>query len=199
MVTASGPASGSAATGSGGMYQMPGLDPGTYSLTANATGFLDGKIAGVGVTAGADSANNNFVLLPWQLPGKMALSGTVIDSKSKKGIAGAAVRIARGSFSDTRTTAANGIFYFGGLEPGLYEISATHNKYNSQSSQVPLQAASRQLTIELSPKDDGSSTGFPVNLPLSIIASIIASVIVVLAVVAVAVTRRRKPRNIFRN
>jgi hypothetical protein len=68
---------GSNLTNSFGQYNVEGLNPGNYTVTASAFGYLEGTVENVEVTAGQETSNINFYL---SLSG--GISGKVTDAVS---------------------------------------------------------------------------------------------------------------------
>jgi uncharacterized membrane protein len=113
--------SATATTNSGGAYTLS-VAPGTYSVTASATGYQSSTQSNVIVSIGA-TTTANFSLV--QLIG--TISGTVTNSAGAA-ISGATVSYSGGS--PTATTNAAGSYALS-VPPGTYSVTATATGYQS--------------------------------------------------------------------
>lgn len=119
-------------TGADGSYAFANLAPGTYSVVEGATpGYLPsrtntGSLAGVAVTSGADTPNNNFGEVR---PG--SISGIVYADKTGDGLsgddkamAGVTVQLVNSSnvVVATMISGKDGSYSFAGLLPGTYTV-----------------------------------------------------------------------------
>jgi hypothetical protein len=117
--------SGFAITDSSGHYTMTtGLKTGTYNLTTfDTTGYIDGEIDSINVTAGQPTSDVNIDL---QLSG--AISGTVTDAVNSTGINGTEVFAdlsnGTGTFGFFGTTGSDGKYDIAtNLPTGMYNVS----------------------------------------------------------------------------
>jgi len=182
-------------TTSSGTYQITALDPGTYELIANATGYADGHLAGVDVTAGADSPGRDFYLLPWQPPGKWAISGIVLNAKTNASIPYATAVLSKaGGNPVTISASSSGRFVFAGLDPGEYKLNASATNYDSASIDVTVQSGNREnVEIKLDPSvriDKKTGSELPLNLIFAAVGVVLA--VIIIAAVAAAAGRKKK-------
>jgi hypothetical protein len=113
-----------ATTDSSGYYNMTtGLNTGTYNVTTLATGYIDGQVDSVNVTAGQTTSDVNFDL---QLSGGIA--GTVTDAVNGSGISGADVYAVlsngTGTFGFSGISGSDGSYLIAtNLGTGMYNVS----------------------------------------------------------------------------
>ncbi len=137
-----GPIAGSAVTTAGGAYTINNLAPGTYTLTANATGYTQATVVVV-VTAGV-TTNVAAILLQAQQappppppppPATGGVTGSVVDAATNLPIAGASVSAREivngipGPVIATATTGAGGTYTINNLPAGTYRLTATAAGY----------------------------------------------------------------------
>jgi hypothetical protein len=116
-------------TDNGGIYNIS-IAPGTYNVTASATGYNSAS-ANVTVVSGAISTYN-FTLTPTvATPINGTIIGIVFNASSGVPIPGAIVT-ADGMSSVT----GNGGFYNISIAPGTYNVTASATGYNSASANV---------------------------------------------------------------
>ena len=127
-----------ATTAADGTYTVSDLPPGSYSVFADAVGYVgaywnDGGSPGsatyVDVAGGADVAGIDFALGPTG-----SISGTVTDSHGAP-IAGATVSawaIECCGGGGSATTAADGTYTIDDLDPASYEVFASANGYAAE-------------------------------------------------------------------
>ncbi len=134
-----------------GGYGYPSLAPGGYTLNVSAPGYVPQSVS-VTVNAGAATAQSFALAVA---PG--TISGTVTDTATHTGIAGATVS---DGIDPAVTTAANGSYTIAGVAPGSYSVSASAASYATQSIAnvvvSPNGAASRNFALTASP---GSISG----------------------------------------
>jgi hypothetical protein len=125
-VSVSGYSSGSGLTGADGSYTVASLAPGSYEVSAEASGFATEYYANVYDSSGAtmvtvtdltDTPNIDFTLGPGG-----SISGVVKDGIGNP-IQGASVS-ASGNSSGSDSTGADGSYTIPNLAPGNYEVSA---------------------------------------------------------------------------
>ncbi len=123
-------------TGTDGSYSFAGLLPGTYTVVEGATpGYLPdvtntGSLAGVVVTAGSNTPNNNFgEILPGVVSGFVYADANNNGTKdgSETGIASIPVTLTQTVNGKTvtvatMTTNASGAYAFTNLAPGTYTV-----------------------------------------------------------------------------
>jgi hypothetical protein len=99
-----------------------------------------------------------------------SLSGTVTDSATANGIAGATVRIADGpNVGKSATTDGSGTFRLAGLQPSAFTVNVSVTSYGSQSIGVTL-TSNQTLSFRLSHPDftlTGYVTDSATSAPLS--------------------------------
>ncbi|QHT61837.1 carboxypeptidase regulatory-like domain-containing protein [Paenibacillus lycopersici] len=98
-----------------GKYSLSNLNPGTYSVTASASGYASKTITGVVVTAGKETTLNI------QLSALGVITGKVTDTSGKP-VIGALVTDSNGN---TVITNLRGIYTLKDLNPGTYPIQAS--------------------------------------------------------------------------
>ena len=141
----------SVSTGAEGYYKIE-IAPGMYTVTASMSGYVDGVVSDVTVTAGV-TATVNFALEP--LPG--AIDGTVTDALTGSPIAG--VYITADTYS--AITDAYGYYMIADVQPGDYTVTASVDGYFSDSKPAHVES-SVTTTVEFAL--------LPVPLPLGAIA-----------------------------
>ncbi|HKZ49207.1 MAG TPA: carboxypeptidase regulatory-like domain-containing protein [Thermoplasmata archaeon] len=123
-------------TAAAGDFTLAGLVPGTYSVTANLSGYQNATVTGVLVVSG-QTAQVSLVLIPLQTLGVTA--GTVTD-KDGNPLQGVLVTLTPGG---TTSTNPAGQFTFTNLNPGQYDLLANLTGYQDASlTAVSVQAGS---------------------------------------------------------
>jgi hypothetical protein len=113
-----------AITDSSGYYNMTtGLYTGTYNVTTLATGYMDGQVDSVNVTAGQTTSDVNFDL---QLSG--GISGMVTDAVNGSGLSGtdvyAILSNGTGTFGFSGISGSDGSYLIAtNLGTGMYNVS----------------------------------------------------------------------------
>ena len=120
-------------TNGSGNYIFGSVAPGTYTITASASGFHSAS-ASLSVTSGHNSVVN-LKLQPLATTG--SLVGTVKGSNGK-GLAGATVTLSPGGLSTV--TDSTGYYAFASLLPGTYTVTVSAPGYLTQSVTVTIQA-----------------------------------------------------------
>ena len=123
----------STTTDAAGNYTIPGVMPGTYSVSASKTGYVTSTQAGKVVSANQTTIVN-FTLMPVP-PGTLA--GTV-KSVSGQVLEGATVTIAPGGAS--AVTNAQGNYTISGLAVGNYTATASKQGYTESVAPVTIQS-----------------------------------------------------------
>jgi len=118
-VEASGPTTASTTTDSNGNYTLT-LPPGTYTLTASATGYQSQTKTGVAVTP-EETTMVDFALSPLSQLG--CIKGRVTDAVSRQGLKGVKVE-AKGPITASATTNSDGSYSLP-LPPGRYSVTAS--------------------------------------------------------------------------
>jgi protocatechuate 3,4-dioxygenase beta subunit len=125
--------SGTMGTDLSGSYTFSGVPPGTYSVTASATGFTSPAADPITVTAGV-TATANFTM-----SATSGISGTVTDSETPaQAVSGATVAYTGTggtTGSGSTTTGAGGTYSFSGVPPGTYSVTATETGFTSPAAQ----------------------------------------------------------------
>lgn len=116
----------STTTNGSGFYQFTNVAPGTYSVTASATGHNSNTANGVSVTSG-NTTTQNFALTA-SGPTTGTLQGTVTDASTSAAINGATVAIVGGA---STTTNSSGFYQFTNVTPGTYNVTAAKTGYNT--------------------------------------------------------------------
>jgi len=113
-----------ATTDSSGYYTMTtGLNTGTYNVTTLATGYIDGQVDSINVTAGQTTSDVNFDL---QLSG--GISGMVTDAVNRSGLNGtdvyAVLSNGTGTFGFSGMSGPDGSYLIAtNLGTGTYNVS----------------------------------------------------------------------------
>jgi predicted MPP superfamily phosphohydrolase len=118
-VEASGPTTSSTTTDSNGNYTLT-LPPGTYTLTASASGYQSQTKTGITVATGK-TTTVDFALSPLAQLG--CIKGRVTDAVSRQGLKGAKVE-AKGPITASTTTDSDGSYSLP-LPPGRYSVTAS--------------------------------------------------------------------------
>ncbi len=122
------PGGGAAITDVNGNFSF-GVNPGTYSVTASATGY-----SSAGQTVTVNGGQNQIITFKLvSLTATGSIKGTVTDSVSGAPIVGGAVKLSDGLVS---LTDVNGNFSFPAVPYGTYTITASANGYVGQTQQV---------------------------------------------------------------
>jgi len=120
----------STATDANGNYNLPNVQPGTYTGTATKTGFGTGTQNSVAVASNA-AVTVNFTLTP----GPGTVTGRVVDISGNP-IAGASVFFSNGSpavVAATATTDATGTYTIPALAAGTYNVTASATGFGSSA------------------------------------------------------------------
>lgn len=118
-----------AQSGLDGSYTITGLAPGTYSVSASASGWGFTGQAGVNVTASNTTAGINFTGI------KASISGTVRIASGGATVAGVtvfAIASGTGAMLGMATTDANGHYQISGLPGGSCDLYSGKTGYRGQ-------------------------------------------------------------------
>jgi phosphatidylinositol-3-phosphatase len=121
---------GSTTTNGSGGYTMTNVAPGTYTVTASATGYTS-QSAQVSVTAGM-TTTQSFTLVP--PPGR--ITGTVTDSVTTAAISSATISYGGADGSGSTTTGTDGTYTLDMVPEGSYTVSVSAPGYTTQSAPV---------------------------------------------------------------
>jgi hypothetical protein len=121
-----------------GNYFIQGVPPGSYTVTASATGY-----ASVAWTTGVKAGTNSLVNFSLAKSITGTISGTVKDATTGALITGASV-------SDgmrNATTDANGSYTISNVPPGKYTVTASAAGYLSSSQAVSVSGTSSSASV----------------------------------------------------
>jgi phosphatidylinositol-3-phosphatase len=143
---------GSTTTDSSGNYMLSNVAPGTYTVTASATGYVS-LSSTVSVTSG-NTATLNFQLnpLPNNVPG--TIQGRVTNISTGGAVSGATVSFSGGS----TTTDSSGNYSFSGVTPGTYSVTATHTGFFAVTHAAVL-ASGATVTLNFAMATGGKIAG----------------------------------------
>lgn len=134
-----------------GDYNFPTVQPGTYNLIGKKTGYNDGTLNGVTVAAG-QSVTGKDITLTQIAPTKGTIKGTVKDTSSSP-IGGANMKIYnagdRTSPVATTTTASDGSYQVGNLDPKSYDVVANKTGYFDAEKDNNQVSAGGTTTVDL--------------------------------------------------
>jgi len=114
----------------GGNYNLPNVPPGTYTVTAAATGYGNQSLP-VTVASNA-TTTQNFSLVPQD----GTIAGQVTDATTSVAIPGATVSLVVGGTTLSATADASGNYSLSNIRQGTYAVTAAASNYGSQSQQV---------------------------------------------------------------
>lgn len=123
---------GSTTTSSTGTYSFGSVAPGTYTVTAAASGFAS-KSSSVTLTSGVN-ATVNFQLAA--STGTGTITGKVTNASSGAVLSGATVKYSGGS----TTTSSTGTYTLSLVAAGTYSVSASHTGYLTRTVSVTVTA-----------------------------------------------------------
>jgi hypothetical protein len=130
-----------------GRYDIDGLSPGTYTVTAAADGFITAVRQGVQIAA-------TYVELNLGLHPGSIVTGVVSNELTGQGIQGATITITGGPIAGFRKTATSdfsGRYEIDGLSPGTYAINATAAGFLTAAQQGVQVAGSTPVHLGLEP------------------------------------------------
>jgi len=132
-----------ATTNAGGLYELPSVDAGAYTLVASKSGYQNYS-ENITLTSGQQLVGKNIALPP--VPAPASLSGKVTDAKSTAALVSATVQLqSNNQVRYSTTTDASGQYQIQNITAGTYTLFASKGGYQNQSSTLTL-AAGQQLT-----------------------------------------------------
>ena len=137
----------SAITNSSGDYTIAtDLNTGTYNVTTfNLAGYINGKISGVSVTAGAVTAGENLALARSGI-----ISGRITAYPSGQPLANATIVANYGTNFGTAVSNATGYYRIAsGLASGNYTVVATYHYGFNETSDVSVVAGSETPNVNM--------------------------------------------------
>ncbi len=141
-------------TSAGGMYSFTGLAAGTYDLAVTASGYQDGSMTGIQISA---DTTQDLALDPTAAP-TYTLSGTVrLSDKTSGSFSGTTVTLISGG-TGSATTDASGAYQIPGLAAGTYQVRASHAGYGTLTATVNLSGDKTQDFV-LVPQSTTSQPG----------------------------------------
>lgn len=164
-----------------GTFTLASIPIGAYAVVASKTGYVDSKLTGVGVGAGA-TMNVSLVLAP-VAPTVGSLSGRVLGRKGTSGVsspvASAQVCVEGGSICVNAQS--DGTYTLTGVTPGFIFLSASATGYllgeTRQASFLAAGATVTGLYITLSGRPTNSATYVGTNTCVSCHTSVSPSVV----------------------
>ncbi|MFS0766942.1 carboxypeptidase regulatory-like domain-containing protein [Peribacillus phoenicis] len=135
-------------TDQNGEYLIQGLPQGIFTVRASAPGYLS-ETASADLGAGENVLNFELRRVP---ESSSVIAGTVTDSISGAPITGARIDLnnSRGELVGFTFTDSNGQYYFEGLEPDTYNISASAEGYLEAQLTLTLEAGESDLNANIS-------------------------------------------------
>ena len=134
-----------------GDYNFPSVQPGTYNLIGKKSGYNDGTLNGVTVSAG-QAATGKDITLTKIAPTKGTIKGTVKDTSSAP-IGGVSIKVFnagdRTSPVGTATTAGDGSYQVGNLDPKSYDVVANKTGYFDAEKNNNQVSAGGTTTVDL--------------------------------------------------
>ncbi|WP_281658304.1 carboxypeptidase regulatory-like domain-containing protein [Halobacillus sp. Cin3] len=132
-----------------GSFQFENILPGSYIVSANATGYQSGS---VGVTVEADETSQATLSLA---PFPATLTGQVLNQLTGIGIDGSSVTVTdpfTGKIIGDTFTDADGNFILNNLAAGSYNVTASASGFGSVSTSVLLESGNTTaVVLSLSP------------------------------------------------
>lgn len=134
-VQASGPAMGTATTGTDGSIQLTGLVPGVYTVSVSSAGYGSETFQNVQITAGANTDLGTVTLGANST--SATLTGRITDGATGAALTGVVVSVS-GADALSATTAADGTYTLANLAPGTVTITVTLANYNTVTATATL-------------------------------------------------------------
>lgn len=148
-----------------GFYQISKVEPGTYTVYAQAQGYKDGFVANIVVKAGETTAVPDIILDRLD-PNEAALTGLVIAGDTGRPLAGA--RVKAGSLS--ALTNADGRYSLT-VAPATYTLRATAEGYIPEEKAVTLAGGEMQNIDFILWREKGPTTAGVIDLNISRVGS----------------------------
>jgi thermitase len=140
-----------ATTDASGKYTIADVPPGTYQVVASKEGYQNSSLT-VSVLSGATAVANlslNQIILPG------SIIGSVTDAKDGSPIVGATVS----DGTRTATTDASGKYTIADIPPGIYQLVASKNGYESlTTSVIVVSGAALLMNFSLNQKPPATNT-----------------------------------------
>ena len=136
---------GTGTTSSAGTVTFSNVPFGTYSYTANKSGYYSNSGSGT-ISLSAQSATVTIMLTP--IPTSGSITVKVVDANTGAAISGASI-----TGGGTGTTSSSGTVTFNNVAFGTYNYTASKTGYysGSESGTISLSALSTTVTIKLTP------------------------------------------------
>lgn len=152
-ITVSGPGAGSAVTATDGSYQLTGLNPGTYTLSAAKTGY--GTVSDTGTVVAGGTLVFNVSLTSTPPVNTTEIKGVCVDASTGQPISGAVLTFTPSPTGPVATAAsdATGAFVVSSATSGKNTISITASGYISQTGTLTIvsNVVNNVGTIQLTP------------------------------------------------
>jgi hypothetical protein len=148
-----------------GVYSLPEVPAGTYTITSTAAGYTTQMSSGIVVTAGAIITDVDF-----QMPATSGISGTVLDTQHPAlGVAAAVVSYAgqNGSGSTTSINPSTGGFTLAGVPAGTYTVTAVAAGYTTQTISAVTVSVGATASVTLTMPATGVLSGTLVDTQTS--------------------------------
>ncbi|NUP11272.1 MAG: PDZ domain-containing protein [Polyangiaceae bacterium] len=136
-----------------GQFEIDGLAPGTYVLSANVQGRPPAKSRSIDVTGGQRARGVQIVV-----GAGTTFSGTVTDRESGQAIEGVKVRLDAaviGGSQNSATTDASGRFTLEGVPSGPFSARFTHSEYKDRIVSLDATNGALKQNVDLGKKGDG--------------------------------------------
>lgn len=140
-------------TDSAGAYSFDSVVTGANTITVSATGYVSKTMQDT-IPATAQTLNIVLSLIQYS-----SVSGTVKDSATGTGVAGAIVSLGTGATSKIDTTDADGKYALDSVAAGIYTIRVTKTYYVTKTITDTVPATAQTLDIILTPAILGSVSG----------------------------------------
>ncbi len=143
-----------------GKFTLSSIPIGTYTVIASKAGYVDGKLAAVGLGAGG-TVNVSLVLTP--VPPKVGtISGTIRGRSGGTSVPVAGAQVCVEGSSTCTTSASDGTYTLSGISPGFVFVSASESGFLAgETRQARFLAANATVTgveVTLSGRPTESAT-----------------------------------------
>ena len=146
------------ASNSAGFFSLNNINPASYNLRVDATGYSQISIGNVSVTAGVDTSLGDILMSP--IPTMGVLQGQVTDGATNQALQGVLVSVA-GSSTASSITASNGRFSIVGLNPGAVTITLIKNSYLPVTANATITAGGTLVLNPALTATDSSTEALP--------------------------------------